>query len=90
MCDRELGPLDGLPLLFTVFLCDHLHPTEVRTLVLPPQVRDLEGAVLHTLFPVQEEPVLEVLMDESGGRFVDEIPMEVFPSPGYFHIGNPA
>lgn len=62
-----------------------LHSAEVKTLVLPLQVRDLKGAVTQALCPVQGEPVLELLMDEMRGRAVDGLPMEMFPSPGYIH-----
>ena len=85
--DGEIGPIDGLPHLFAICLCDQLHPAEVHRLVLPPQVWDLEGAGLRRLSPVQGEPVLEMLMDKQRGCVVDELPMEVFPSPGYSHVG---
>lgn len=86
--DGEVGPRDGLPVYLVMILEGQVHSAEVRTLVLPPQVRDLEGAVTPVLCPVQGEPVLEILMDVRRGRVVDESPMELFPSPGYTHAEN--
>ena len=44
--DREVGPQDGLPHLPAANQCVQLDTAEVDTLVLPPQVRDLEEAGL--------------------------------------------
>lgn len=87
--DGEFGPTDGLQHLPSVSLCGQLDSAEVPTLVLPPQLRDLEGAIPPAPCPVQGEPILKILMDETRAQVVDELPMKIFPSPKYVHIGIP-
>ena len=59
---------------------------EVHCLVLLLQVQDSEDSGCLRLCPVQDEPVLEMLMYEARGRVVDQFPMEVLPSPENPHL----
>ena len=59
---------------------------EVCGLVRFLQVQDPEDSGCLTLCPVQDEPVLEVLMCEIQDGVVDIFPVEVLPSPGYAHL----
>lgn len=86
--DDEVGPRDALPVYLAMIPGGQVDSAEVHTLVLPPQVRDLEEAAPPVLCPVQREPVLEILMDERWSHVVDGLPMEVYPSPGYSHAEN--
>lgn len=70
-------------------LCGQLDSAEVPILVLPPQFRDLEGAIPRAPCPAQGEPVLKILVDEMRVHVVDELPMKIFPSPNYVHVGIP-
>jgi len=85
MDDGELGPRDRLPSL-PIFCGAQAHVTEVCGLVILLQVKDSEESRYLTLCPVQDEPVLEVLMNERYSGVVDEFPVVVFPSPGYAHL----
>lgn len=84
--DGEFGPFEGLCHLLA-FLCDHPDSAEVVTCILSPQVGDPEGALPLALCPVQGEAVFIILMDVQRDCVVDELAMEVFPSPGYTHFG---
>lgn len=83
----EFGPLAGLPHLLAIFSCFHLDPAKVYILILLPQVQYLQGARLLTLWQVQGDPVLVVLMEGRPSTVVDELPMELCPSQGHTHSG---
>lgn len=85
--DGEFGPFDGLPELLAESQCGQPDSAEVLSFILFPQVRDSEEAAPLALCPVQEEAVLEILMGERRACVVDELSIEVFPSPGYSHFG---
>lgn len=63
MDDGELGPRNRLPSL-PIFCGAQADVTEVCGLVILPQVKDSEESRYLTLCLVQNEPVLEVLMNE--------------------------
>ena len=63
-----------------------MNSAEVHCLVLLLQVQDSKGSGCLRLCPVQDEPVLEMLMYEARGRVVDQFPMEVLPSPENPHL----
>ena len=63
-----------------------MNSAEVHCLVLLLQVQDSEDSRCLRLCPVQDEPVLEMLMYVTRGRVVDQFPMEVLPSPENPHL----
>ena len=85
MCHSELGPRNRLPTLHA-FCCFQKNTAKVCGLVSLLQVQDSEDSGCLTLCPVQDEPVLEVLMCEMQYGVVNIFPVEVLPSPGYAHL----
>lgn len=63
MDDGELGPRYRLPSL-PIFCGAQADVTEVCGLVILLQLKDSEESRYLTLCPVQNEPILEVLMNE--------------------------
>ena len=66
--------------------CVQMNSADVHCLVLLLQVQDSEDSGCLRLCPVQDEPVLEMLMDETRGGVVDKFPMVVLPSPENPHL----
>lgn len=87
--DGEFGPLNGLPHLYAFTPCFQLDMAEVHRLILCLKICDSEVTRRLTLCPVQEDPVLEIIMDEKWGGVVEKSSMEVSPSPGQSHLGIP-
>ena len=85
LTDGELGPFDRLKNL-PALCCFQTNLAEVHSLILLFKVQDFEDSGCLRLCPVQDKPVLEMLMDETRGRVVDKFPMEVLPSPENHHL----
>ena len=72
--DGEVGPIIR-PQYLHAFTCVQTNLAEVHCLVLILQVQDSEDSGCLRLCPVQDEPVLEMLMYETRGRIIDQFPM---------------